>query len=198
MRNKKGQFIKGQRASRKTEFKKGQHWRKRKPFWDKEWLRYEYEERQQPVEEIAKQFNVTENAIYFWIKKHGIKTRSMSEIRRDKHWGSKGSANRMYGKRGSQNPNWKGGITAERQAFYQTPDWAKAVKAVWRRDKGICQRCGLKAEGLYRGVRFHIHHVAPFEIREKRADKNNLVLLCISCHRWVHSKKNKKRRWCQE
>ena len=26
--------------------------------------------------------------------------------------------------------------------------------------------------------------------KEMRADENNLILLCVDCHRWVHSNEN--------
>ncbi|MDZ4254117.1 MAG: hypothetical protein U1A72_16240, partial [Sulfuritalea sp.] len=41
------------------------------------------------------------------------------------------------------NPNWKGGITAERQAFYATSEWKAACCAVWARADACCERCCL-------------------------------------------------------
>ena len=38
VRDNKGRFVKGVRSSPNTEFKKGQHWREPKPYWEKEWL----------------------------------------------------------------------------------------------------------------------------------------------------------------
>lgn len=37
-----GRFTKGHSRGVATRFKKGQHWRPRKPIWDKEWLEKEY------------------------------------------------------------------------------------------------------------------------------------------------------------
>lgn len=89
-----------------------------------------------------------------------------------------------------KHPQWKGGITPERQAFYATQEWVEAVKAVWARDNATCQRCGKHHnEAKNRGT-FHIHHIISFMHREYRADVDNLVLLCKQCHRWVHSKEN--------
>lgn len=89
------------------------------------------------------------------------------------------------------NPSWKGGITPERQAFYRSPEWKKAVRTVWYRDKATCRRCGLKRDDMpqYKG-RFHIHHVVTFTNEELRADPDNLVLLCNDCHYFVHSSEN--------
>ncbi len=187
MRNSKGQFTKGHRSSPSTEFKPGQHWRKRKPYWGREWLSREYIEKQRSAAEIAEQFGITENAILFWIAKHNIPTRSTSEVRAIKHWGQKGEDNPMYGVRGAKHYNWKGGITPERQALYSTLEWAQAVISVWERDKGICQRCGTETTNRRK---MHIHHIVPFQVRELATHHDNLVSLCAKCHRFVHSPKN--------
>lgn len=94
------------------------------------------------------------------------------------------------GKRGAEIPSWKGGVTPERQAFYASSEWKDAVKKIWKRDNAACQKCGKRnAKGMKHS--FAIHHIESFSIKEKRADVNNLVLLCTDCHQWVHSKKNK-------
>ena len=198
MRNSKGQFIKGVRSSPETEFKRGYHWRSRKLYWCRYWLRYNYIELGRSAAEIAKDFKCSENNIYYFLAKYGIPRRDISETRKIKYWGAVGTDNPMYGRIGIDNPNWKGGITPERQAFHQSREWKSAVKKVWRRDKGICQRCGIKNGGLYRGVAFHIHHIADFSHKKLRANPDNLVLLCFRCHRWVHSRANKERKWVAE
>lgn len=98
---------------------------------------------------------------------------------------------------GERNPNWKGGITPERQAFYLTEEWKEAVKFVWKRDNGICQRC-FKDKRKHRGLEFHIHHVVSFVVKELRAEPSNLVLLCIDCHNWVHSNGNVEKDFIKE
>lgn len=96
------------------------------------------------------------------------------------------------GKRGNVVWNWKGGITPERETFYRSEEWKEAVKAVWKRDNAICQRCGLDYRTVDRKTsrKFHIHHIVSFMVKELRADPGNLVLLCHPCHMWVHSSKN--------
>ena len=95
----------------------------------------------------------------------------------------------MYGRNGADNPNWKGGVTPERQALYSSQEWASVVQQVWQRDQATCQRCGLKA-GTRGGDSFHIHHIISFAVKDLRLDLDNLVLLCRDCHSWVHSKAN--------
>lgn len=97
-------------AANRGRFKKGEHWRKPKPHWEREWLRIEYCEKGRSAGDIAVQAGCTECNIYFWLKKHGIPRRSISEARAKKHWGASGSANPMYGRRGAENPHWRGGV----------------------------------------------------------------------------------------
>lgn len=183
MRNDKGQFTKGHHFSPETEFKKGQHWRPKKPYWDKDWLVSEYATKERSANDIASEFGITEAAILFWLRKHNILRREMSNIRSKKHWGLAGEQNGMYGRTGENSSNWKGGITPERQEFYISDEWKKACSEVYKRDNAQCQRCGNKDN-------LHVHHIVTFANKELRADINNLVLLCAKCHRFVHSKNN--------
>jgi hypothetical protein len=98
----------------------------------------------------------------------------------------------MKGRTGASNPNWKGGITPEREAVAGTRQWKEAVKAVWTRDNATCQRCKLDHRTIVRGsIAFDIHHIVGFACVELRCEVSNLVLLCEPCHYWVHSRKNK-------
>jgi hypothetical protein len=96
----------------------------------------------------------------------------------------------MKGRKGSDTPNWKGGITAERQAVYSSLEWKSAVSEVWKRDNATCRRC-LRRKNEMREVAFDIHHIRSFQCVELRCTVSNLVLLCDPCHYWVHSKANK-------
>lgn len=97
----------------------------------------------------------------------------------------------LKGKKGDFTPNYRGGLTPERQAFYSSEIWVSAVKEVWKRDNAICQKCGKHHNEEKNRGNFHIHHIITFQNRETRADVDNLVLLCKECHRWVHGKQNK-------
>lgn len=103
----------------------------------------------------------------------------------------------MKGKKGSKHPNWKGGITPERQSCYSSIEWSKAVREVWKRDKATCRRCGGKKNHM-RDISFDIHHVVGFANRELRTNPANLVLLCEPCHYWVHSKENTEKLFISE
>lgn len=93
----------------------------------------------------------------------------------------------------SNHPQWKGGISPERQAVYSSLEWISAVKEIWKRDNATCQRCKKRHNTKTNRGTFHIHHIESFKVKEKRTDVNNLVLLCNVCHRWVHSKNNTKK-----
>jgi len=175
VRDNKGQFI------------KGTHWREAKPYWDKEWLYTEYIINQKTASQIAKEQGCKENNILYFLKKHEIATRSVSEARRIKHWGSYGKTNPMFGRINFLNPNWKGGITPDRQALYSSKQWKSIIKKLWKRDKAVCQRCGFKAK---KHGELQAHHIVGFEEKELRCDLSNLVLLCKNCHSFVHSKVN--------
>jgi hypothetical protein len=189
MPDKKGHIQKDEHLSKRTEFKKGEHWRKEKPFWNHDWLYGEYVDKRRSAIDIANQFNVTEAAVLFWLKKLNISRRSMKEIRQTKHWGLSGEKNGMFGRMGAKNPHWKGGISPERQAVYSSREWAEAVKIVWKRDNHTCQRCG-QAWTRAGTIVMHIHHIVGFEVKTLRTEPSNLMLLCEDCHIWIHSKKN--------
>lgn len=109
----------------------------------------------------------------------------------------RGEVHHLFGKSGEDTPNWKGGVTPERQAFYNSTEWRNVAKKIWRRDKGTCQRCG-KMKIHDRSVQFDIHHIVSFANVELRAEPSNLMLLCRPCHLWVHSRKNKAKLFIKE
>ena len=62
--------------------------------------------------------------------------------------------------------------------FYNTPQWIAIRKFVRKRDKGICQRCGLQGR--------HVDHIIPRRKAPHLAlDPGNLQLLCVNCHNSV-------------
>lgn len=102
----------------------------------------------------------------------------------------KNGKHHLKGKCGADTPNWKGGITPERQRVYGTREWKEAVKAVWQRADARCERCGKDhRESGMRGT-FAVHHIVSFAVPESRCDPDNLILLCRSCHLFIHSREN--------
>ncbi len=94
---------------------------------------------------------------------------------------------------GAISPNWKGGITPERQAFYSSLEWRSVAAKVRKRDGGKCVRCGVHIKG-----KMDIHHIHGFAIREQRAVLENLVTVCEPCHMWIHGPKNTKEEYLGE
>jgi len=181
------------------QFLKGEHWRTPQAFRDKEWLIEHYERKNLSTGDIAKMFSVTDSSIIFWLKRHNIPRRTMSEARANKRWGAKGEKNPMFGKIGKMNHNWKGGISPKRNSIYSRHNWKEVYSNVLERDKNYCRRCNEKID--YSVVRsFHVHHLIPFQNGEAKSDLdiNNLILLCDKCHRFVHSKRNTENEYLQK
>jgi hypothetical protein len=159
-----------------------------KLYHNRNWLYEQYVTNQRSMSEIAIEQECTCANIRFFLKKFSITRCNISEARFVKHWGSSGPKNSMYGRVGDRSPSWKGGITPERQKFYESDEWKVVSQEIWIRDKGTCQRCQVKRKSKDRA--FHIHHIVSFAVPELRAEPTNLVLLCPKCHRFVHSRKN--------
>lgn len=171
-------------------FETGTHWRPRKPHWDKEWLETEYTTNQRSSADIASQAGCEDTNIQFWLAKHGIPRRTVSQVRALKHWGSVGIANPMFGKTGALNPNYVDGSSPERQRAYAQAQGRAFLKAVYARDGFQCVRCSSPKTGP---KSLHAHHIKPWAGNPTlRFDLANVVTLCRSCHNWVHSKRNTK------
>ncbi len=169
----------------------------RQPFHDPDWLKSEYEKGRNCYD-IAEECGVVPGTVFRYMVRFGIETRSTHESLRLAGTQVRlfGEKNPMWGRKGPRATNWKGGITPERQAFYESEEWASACSAVWKRDKATCQRCGKKKTG--EDQVFCVHHIVSFAIKHLRADPANLVLLCEKCHRWVHSNANADRKFIRE
>jgi hypothetical protein len=160
-----------------------QHYRGWYPYKDEAWLRKEYEVKKRTVDDIAAQFGVQASSVRRFMSRFGIPVRSQAE------------SLRLSGKsKGKNNPAWKGGTTPERQRLYKTPEWKALVQAVYKRDGYRCKRC--KHHQDHGQHALHAHHIATWaEAPELRREMSNLVTLCNECHKWVHSRANKRRRF---
>ena len=172
-------------------FKPGQHWRPHGKHRERDWLEQQYVTLGRSTGDIAGELGFTDAAVVFWLRKHDIPRRTVSEARALKHWGARGEANPMFGKTGAANPRYVDGSSPERQRGYVQAIGRAFLRAVYRRDGYRCVNCGspkLKPKWL------HAHHIAPWAGNEAlRFDVANAVTLCRTCHSWVHSKANTER-----
>lgn len=184
LRDQKGRFIPGVHISPATEFKKGQHWRSPKPYWNRDWLYNEYTINGKDIKEIAKEYGCDSRTVSYFLRKHNITTRSMSEIRKQKHWGSSGILNPMFGKFGELNPNWNGGHSPERQSLYARSMWKRIRAEVVKRDNYRCRDCGER--GNVKDP-LQVHHIKPWaKYPVLRFMLSNLLTLHKSCHKRRH------------
>lgn len=74
--------------------------------------------------------------------------------------------------------------------FYTSKSWREKREEIKSLDKGLCQRCLIKF-GIVTTERLEIHHIEPLTVKwEKRLQNDNLITLCVQCHRWIDIKNN--------
>lgn len=187
-------------------------------YKNKSWLYEQYIINKRDCNNIAKEVNRDPKTIWSWINKFGIQTRkrgaesSTGTFKKNHKYGigriqSESTKEKIrqarlidghvpYLKDGihwlkhenAVSPNYKGGITPERQKIYSSIEWSNCVLEVWKRDNATCQNCG-KHQNDDRNNKFHIHHIKSFaEYPELRTKTENLILLCPKCHKKQHQK----------
>jgi hypothetical protein len=187
---------------------------------DHEWLREKYIDEGLSTYAIGRLVGRNPKNIFNKLRDFGIPTRSRAETLQANAWwklgknprtgwhhsestkralrdlaigrpGLCGKSNPMFGKRGAETPNWKGGTTPERQKVYRTKEWKALVKYIFCRDSYTCKRCG---NGHNRSNMLHTHHIKPWASNKTlRSDPANLITVCNRCHQWIHSAENTKR-----
>ena len=89
--------------------------------------------------------------------------------------------------KGKNHPNWKGGISHERELFdtqKETKDWKKTI---YIRDNFTCVSCNQI------GYELNVHHIKPYSLfPDLRLDLDNGITLCEKCHRDFHKKYGRK------
>ena len=90
---------------------------------------------------------------------------------------------------GHKSGRWKGGITTEQGAFFNSRQWKMVCRDIWSRDRRTCQRCGSVHDETQRTYEVH-HRGSWLKFPELRTERSNLVLLCRKCHQFVHSRAN--------
>lgn len=84
---------------------------------------------------------------------------------------------------GSNNPNWNGGCSP------YTPGFTKELKnEIRKRDNYKCQICGKPEK---ENKNHPVHHI---DFSKDNHSKDNLILLCWSCHRTIHNQERKETR----
>lgn len=129
---------------------------------DEEWLRAQYVDERRPTTSIAEQLDVDHKTVRSYLRSHGIEIREM---------------------RGSDHPQWKGGYDE-----YYGPQWDEQREKALRRDQYRCQDCGI-IEPDHRqkwDTGLNVHHIIPyrkFHSDSKAHELENLITLCLSCHK---------------
>ena len=167
MRNKKGQFVKGEKRGFYVAGMKGKK-----------------------HSEITKE----KMRIKATGKKHNIETiqKLKEKLKGRKVWnkGLKGKQKKKGGyifSFGEKNPNWKGGISSEREKMRGSIEFRLWRKSVFERDNFTCQKYNIKGGNL---CAHHINNFADFP--ELRFAIDNGITLSEKAHKEFHKKYRKK------
>ena len=209
-----GGIIYHMTKNRKSSKSLGQEVSSQSPHLNKEWLYQKYVVEGLSTYQIGKLVSRNPKNIYNKLKEFGIPTRTRAEEIIKNAWWNLGLAHPGKGKHrseetkakiskarkgkeypnlqgekngmfGNRSPNWKGGVTPERQKLYGTRLWKEIVKTVFERDKFLCQRCHKPNRSI------HAHHIKSWaDYPNNRFDLDNLITVCKECHHWIHSSKN--------
>jgi len=88
---------------------------------------------------------------------------------------------------GEKHPQWKGGISKERDKAKQTQEYKNWRNSVFERDAYTCQRC-LDKNGLGKTIRLEAHHILSYaDFPEERLEPSNGATVCFKCHHYIHS-----------
>lgn len=121
-----------------------------------------------------------EKGRYKGAKKIGFK---MSEETKKKTSETLKKNRHIYSERykGSKSPLWKGGVTEKNALIRMSLEFKMWREAVFKRDGGVCQKCGSKEW-------INPHHIFNFAQHvDKRFEVDNGITLCRKHHREFHS-----------
>ena len=125
---------------------------------NREWLKEQYVTNKKSMTQLADELGVTEAGVLYWVRKHGIQTRTPQE-----------AANS-----GEDHYAWVGGHPA-----YYGKNWREQRQKALERDGHECRVCG-------KGENLHVHHVHKIRSFSDPTEANyldNLVTLCQNCHK---------------
>ena len=79
-------------------------------------------------------------------------------------------------------------LVEDRNPFYWSKEWRSLSKEILKRDRE-CLVC--RSKGLVTLDGLMVHHIYPLEYYPKhKLSKNNLIVVCQSCHNKIHSNFN--------
>ncbi|HEX9595278.1 MAG TPA: HNH endonuclease [Anaerolineales bacterium] len=151
---------------------------------DRDWLKRQYLGEQKSSTAIATEIGCSHRSVSHWLARHGIEARPTGAEKGHKRNDSDEVRHKMaLAKRdrfiGSDNPNWRGGITLKdpERNRYRAKMWVKAVKD---RDGWKCTKCN-STDNL------HAHHIKRWcDYPDLRYDVSNGATLCHPCHEAAH------------
>lgn len=84
--------------------------------------------------------------------------------------------------KGSNGPNWKGGLTPDKVKWINSLPGRKWTMAIYRRGGWTCELCEEQNGGI------EAHHIFPYaDFPNYRGNVDNGICLCTDCHRKTHS-----------
>lgn len=84
--------------------------------------------------------------------------------------------------KGANGPNWRGGINPINDSIRKSLEMKLASQECLKRDNYTCQKCGV------RGGYLNSHHIKSFAYYpELRFNLENLITLCVDCHKKTES-----------
>jgi len=149
------------------------------------------------MREIAVHYGVGETVVFTRLRNYGIKSIPRSDRLKGKPKTIEHRLNMSRGKvgkhAGSNNPNWKGGVTAPNVAARSRVAYFEWKAAVFKAADYRCKSCGIEHGTVCKccghRVMLHAHHILPFATNpEVRYEPSNGVALCERCHNAEHDK----------
>ena len=169
---------------------------------DAEWLFNQYWIKKRSMRYISRELGCAESRVYVFMDKLGISRRSISSSLEGKKRSAQHSINLSEAAkgrwRGSNNPNWKGGLyrkTLEPRFKGDYSSWRKQIDAKYDYK---CAHCGKQLGGRcnccdQKILSYHHHIKSVATHPELVTDLENGILLCYSCHRMLHTAYKDKR-----
>ncbi len=192
MRNKKGQFMKGnitkgmlgKHHSKESRRKMGEFRKGKKPYEMTDEIRKNISEATKKQWKLGKLKGCPKG------RKHTQEAKKrMSETH--KSLGTRppiyrGEKHYFFGKgyliKGENNPNWQGGKSFEPYGL----DWTDDLKdSIRKRDNYICQLCGIHQDEL--NYKLSCHHI---DYDKDNLNPDNLITLCRNCHTKTNFNRN--------